>query len=68
MNSTEKEKDGEILFFIEPLDPKTNQVISQMFTELELYLKKFFYKNRRKTFLPTPVWECRYQPTRRIVI
>ena len=42
MNSTEKEKDGEILFFIEPLDPKTNQVISQMFTELGTIFEKVF--------------------------
>lgn len=69
MNSTEKEKDSEILFFIEPLDPKTNQVISQMFTELgTIFEKVFSIKTDEKTFLPTPVWECRYQPTRRIVM
>ncbi|MBU3969039.1 hypothetical protein KJ991_02380 [Patescibacteria group bacterium] len=69
MKDVEKEKDNELLFYIESLDPKTNQLISNMFSDLGIMFEKTFsIKTDKKTLLPTPVLECRYGHALRIVM
>lgn len=69
MEKKEIEKDSKLLFYVEPLDPKTNQVISEMFTELgTIFEKKFSIKTEEESSLSTPVWECGYRQALRIVM
>lgn len=64
-----KEEKEELTFFIEPLDPNTNKVISTMFSELGVMTEKeFSIKSEGKEFPPTPVWECVYIHAKRIVM
>ena len=68
MKSKEKEKKNKLLFYIEPLDPKTNQTISNMFSDFgTMFEKTFSIKTDEKTLSPTPVWECKYVHALRIV-
>lgn len=68
MKSKPIEKDSELLFYVEPLDPKTNQVISEMFITLgTIFEKTFSIKTEEETSSSTPVWECAYRQALRIV-
>ncbi|TSD03147.1 MAG: hypothetical protein Athens071416_208 [Parcubacteria group bacterium Athens0714_16] len=69
MKNQRAEKDSELLFFVEPLDPKTNQTIAQMFADFgTIFEKTFSIKTEEETSLSTPVWECGYRQALRIVM
>lgn len=64
-----KEEKEELTFFIEPLDPNTNKVISEMLSALGVMTEKeFSIKSEEKESPPVPVWECEYKHALRIVM
>jgi len=65
----EKEDKNELLFYIEPLDPKTNQAIFEMFNNLNVMVEKnLSIKSEEKGSPVTPVLECVYKHALRIIM